>query len=113
MFARAQPRERRLELQRFVHRFAHELLDDRLAPRPERALAEAAAESLDARDPDAAHLARVPVEHGQAAVGENLTHLVGFTRLDIVVAQHGSGGNPQRRRALSRARAPLQADRNR
>ena len=40
-----------------------ELLDDRLAPRRERALAEAAAETLDAGDADAVRLARVAVEH--------------------------------------------------
>ena len=61
-----QPRERRLELQRFVHRLVHELLDDRLAPRTERVTAEAAAESLDAGDADSLQLARVAVEHVEA-----------------------------------------------
>ena len=50
---RPQARQRRLELQRFIDGFAHELLDDRFSPRTERALAEAAAEPLDAGDADA------------------------------------------------------------
>ena len=54
---------------------------------PERALAEAAAEPLDAGDADAVHLARVAVEHHDAGVGENLADLVGFARLDVVVAE--------------------------
>ena len=46
--------------ERFVDRLAHELLDRRFAPRRERALPEAAAESLDAGDPDAVRLAVSP-----------------------------------------------------
>ena len=42
----AQPRERRLELQRLVHRLVDEDLDDLLSPGAERPLAEAAAEAL-------------------------------------------------------------------
>ena len=94
---RAQPRERRFELQRFVDRLVHELLDDRLAPRAERALAEAAAESLDAGDADAVQLARVAVEHVEAGLGENLPHLVGLSRFEIVIAEHGGHRNPERR----------------
>src|SRR5207253_2981742 len=59
---RSQPREGRLELQRFVHRFTHEVLDDPLAPRRERVAAEAAAEAFHAGDADARELARVAVE---------------------------------------------------
>src|SRR5438094_161746 len=69
--ARAQTRQRRFELERLVDRFAHELLDDRLAPRAEGVLAEAAAESLDAGDTDALHLARFPVENLETGVCEN------------------------------------------
>ena len=43
---RAQACERRLELQRFVNRFLDERLDGLLAPRAERAAAEAAGETL-------------------------------------------------------------------
>jgi len=92
---RAQPRQRGFELQRLVDGLAHELLDDRLAPRAERALAEAAAETFHAGDADAAQLARVAVEHRKAGVGENPTHLIGLPRLDVVVAEHGRGRNPQ------------------
>src|SRR5438046_10589075 len=94
---RPQPRERRLELQRLVDRLADELLDNRFAPRPQRALPEPAAETLHPRDPDAAQLAGVAVEYMQAAIDENLAHFVGLARLQIVIAQHGRRRNPQRR----------------
>ena len=94
---RPQARERRLELQRFVDRFAHELLDDGFAPRTERALPEAAAESLDPGDADAVSLVRVAVEHDDAGVGENLTHLVALARFEIVVAENGDDRHVDRR----------------
>ena len=88
--ARPQPRQRRFELQRFVHRFAHELLDDGFAPRAEGALAEPAAESLDAGDADAQYFVRVPIEDRHPGVSENLTYFVTFTRFDIVITEHGN-----------------------
>src|SRR3954466_12147446 len=67
-----QPRQRRLELEGLVDRFVHELLDDGLAPRRERVPSEAAAEALDAGDPDAGELARVAVEDDHAGVAQNM-----------------------------------------
>ena len=64
----AQPRERGLELERFLHRLVDEVLDDLLAPRAQRAAAEPAAEAADAGEPDAAELPRVAVEHVHADV---------------------------------------------
>src|SRR5687768_13161054 len=83
-------RQRRLELQRFVNRFAHELFDDRLAPGAERALAKAAAESLDPRDADAVTFVRVTVENRDTRVRDDLTHLVTLTRFEVVIAQNGN-----------------------
>src|SRR5437879_3577918 len=54
---RFQSRERGLELERFLDRLVHEVLDDLLTPRPERAAAEAAAESAHAGEP---HVAEFP-----------------------------------------------------
>src|SRR6185436_14598438 len=51
-----QPGERRLELQRFVHRFVDELLDDVFAPRSEGAAAEASGEPLHTGKADAEDL---------------------------------------------------------
>src|SRR5262245_38723023 len=47
--------EGRLELQRLVHGFVHEPLDDRLAPGTQRALPESSTESLDPGDADPMH----------------------------------------------------------
>src|SRR4051812_30997389 len=92
---RAKTRESRLELQRLVDRLAHELLDDRLAPRAKRTLAEPAAESLRAGDPNSLQLAGIAVEHDDAGVGQDLAHLRLFSRLDVVVAEHRGNGNSQ------------------
>ena len=56
-----QPCERRFELQCFVHRLVHELLDDVFTPRTERPRTEAAAESLDSRNTDAFDLTGIAV----------------------------------------------------
>ena len=58
----AQPRERGLELQRFVDRLADEPLDDLFAPRAERAAPEAAGESLHPGEADAVDLGGLAVE---------------------------------------------------
>ena len=81
-------------------RLVHELLDDRLAPRTERAPAEAAAEPLHAGDADALQLAGVAVEHDQPGVDEDLADLVGFARLEVVIAEH------RRRRECAARSAP-------
>src|SRR5690349_11333744 len=59
---RAQPRQRGFELERLLHGFAHELLDQRLAPRLEDAAAEAAGEAFDPGEADAADLHGVAIE---------------------------------------------------
>ena len=90
----AQARERGLELQRLVDRFVDELLDDLLAPRPERAAAKTAAEPLDTGKADAMHLARVAVEDADAlrrrGSGESRRSA---PRLEVVVAEHGHDGD--------------------
>src|SRR5262249_16350534 len=68
-----------------------------LAPRPERALTEAAAETFDAGDPDTLQLAAVAIEDGQTGVGENRTDLVRLARLDVVIAEYSRGRHTQRR----------------
>ena len=93
----AEPRERGFELQRFVHRFVDEGLDDLLAPRAERAPAEAAAEPLHPGDADAQDLAGVAVEHDHPGVGEDLGHLGGLVGFEVVVAEDRGGRNAKRR----------------
>ncbi len=93
---RAQPGERRFELQRLVHRFADELLDDGFAPRTERSLPEPAAEALHTGDADAAQLARIAVEDDNSGVGEDLADLIGLARFEIVIPQHRGHWHPQR-----------------
>src|SRR5688572_32943963 len=77
-----QPGQRRLELQRLVHRLAHEVLDDLLAPGPERPLAEAAAKALEAREADSANFDRVPVQDLDTALGEDLLDLLVLAGLE-------------------------------
>lgn len=92
-----QPRQRRFELQRFVDRFANELLDDRFAPRPKRALAEAAAESLDACDANPVRLVRIAIKHDEPGVGHDLPHLVTLARFDVVVTENSDRRHTDRR----------------
>ena len=84
----AKPRQRGLELQRLVDRFVHELLDDVLAPRPERAPAEAAGETLDSGEADAMNLGGVAVEDDHPGVGQDLGDLVLLAGLEVVIAEH-------------------------
>src|SRR5256885_2344204 len=93
---RPKPRKRRLEFQRLVDRFAHELLDDCFPPGTERALTEPAAETLRARDADALKLARIAVENDDARIGENLPHLSIFPRFDVVIAEDRGHRDAQR-----------------
>ena len=65
------------------------MLDRRLAPCAERALPEAAAETFDPGDPDAARFEGVAVQHLRPGLRENLADLGGFVRLEIVIAEHG------------------------
>ena len=94
------PREGRLEFERFVHRLVHELLDDRLAPRPERAAAEAAGETFDAREPDALYFTGVAVEHADSVIDENLLDLAFGAGLEIVIPEDGHDRNPDRDRQV-------------
>src|SRR5204862_4743601 len=64
---RLDARQRRLELERLLDRLAHEALEHRLAPRLQRAIAEAAGEALDTGEADAADLDEVAVEDAHAA----------------------------------------------
>ena len=101
---RAKARQRGFELQRLVDGLVHELLDDRLSPRSERTRPEPATETLDAGDADALQLAGVTVENGQAGIGQNPAHLILLARLEIVIAEHGDGGNPERRQLAGQHR---------
>src|SRR5262245_57618638 len=90
---RAQPRQRRFELQRFVHGLLHERLDRGLSPRAERAASEAAAEALHAGEADAPDFRRFPVEHGDAGIPKDLHDFTLLAALEVVIAQHGDDGN--------------------
>src|SRR5262245_51533481 len=90
---RSQARQRRFELQRLVDRSMDELLDDRLAPRAERALAESSAETLDAGNTNPADFHGVAVEDDHAGVDENLPHLILFPGFEIVIPKDGCNGN--------------------
>src|SRR5690349_22615381 len=85
----AQSRQGPLELERLLDGLTNELLEDRLPPRLQRALAEAAGEALDAGEADAADLDGVSVEHRDAAVAEDALDLIGLLRLVVVVTEHG------------------------
>ena len=87
---RPQTGERGFELERFVDGFVNELFDGRLAPRSQRAIAESAAEALDAGDTDAAHLSRFTVEYRHARIREDVPHFVLVTGLAVVVAEDGN-----------------------
>src|SRR6266852_2777133 len=104
---RAQPRERGLELERFVNGFLHECLDRPFAPRAERAAAEAAREALDAGKPDTLYFRRFPIEHGDAAVDENLPDLVGLAAFVVVVAEDRDDRDLHRSRELADEHACL------
>src|SRR6185295_4900089 len=98
----AQARQRGLQLQRLVHRLAHEVLDDVLSPGAEGAPSEAAAESFDAGEPDALYLGGVAVQHPDAAIAEHLLDLLLPAALEVVVAEHGDDRDVHRRVDLAR-----------
>src|SRR5690242_3811925 len=99
---RSEPREGRLELERFVHCLVHELLDDRLAPRAEGAAAEASAEAPHAREADTMRLEGVAVEHAYASVGEDRRQLVLLIGFVVVVSEHRDDRDLHRRREIAR-----------
>ena len=101
---RAQPRQRRFELERLVDRFVHELLDDRLAPRREGVAPEPAAETLGAGDADAGELAGIAVEDDHPGVAQDLRDLSRLARFEIVVAEHRGGGDAERGQLLGQHR---------
>jgi hypothetical protein len=100
----ADPRERRLELQRLVQGLLHELLDHDLAPRAERAPAEPAGEALHAGESDAVRLVGTPVQHVHARVAQDPAQLRRLPGLVVVIAEDGHGGD--RRRAEHPGEAP-------
>ena len=79
----------RFEPERLVDRFLHEDLDRRLSPGAQRPAAEAAAESLHAREANPLDLARLAIEHDPTSPGEDLPDLVLLVRLVIVIPQDG------------------------
>src|SRR6058998_1109901 len=83
-----EPRQRRLELQRFADRLVDEGLDDLLAPGLEHALAEPARESLDPREADAAHFGDVAVQHLDSRVLDQPSDLVLGAGVVVVVPEH-------------------------
>ena len=97
---RAQSRERRLELQRLVDGFVYELLDDRLAPRPEGAASEAAGKPFHTRKPDALHFAGAAIQDADPMVDENLLDITLVARFEIVIAEHGDDRDPDRCRQI-------------
>src|SRR5438105_2849320 len=97
---RAQPAQRRLELEGFVDRLADELLDDGLAPGSERPLPEPAAESFHAGDADALELTRVAVKQRNPRVGQNLGDVLRLSRFEVVVAENRRNRHAQRRHLL-------------
>src|SRR4030095_9973945 len=97
LFGRAQACERGFELERFVTSLVHELLYRVSAPRAESGSAESACEAFDARDPDAIHLARFAIEHGEPGVTEDVGDLFLATRFEVVVAEDSHAGDSQHR----------------
>ena len=81
-------RQRRLELEGLVDRFAHEDLRRAFAPRLQRAVAEAAGEALGAGEADAGDLDSRTVQHGDVRLRENADDLARRVRFVIVVAEH-------------------------
>ena len=98
---RAKARERRLELQRFVDRFAHELLDRRFAPRTERAAAEAAAEALHTGE---SHVFEDEgfafVENRDLRRPQDLPDFFHVPALVVVIPKHGHDRNPARAQVI-------------
>src|SRR5688572_11955675 len=99
---RTQPRECTFELECLVYRFAHEQLDDVLAPRTERPASEPATESLHSRESNAADLGCIAIEYDDAGVDEDLTDLVALAGLEVVVPHDGDARDAERRRDLAR-----------
>src|SRR5579872_2231414 len=90
---RAQANQRGLQLERLVYGLVDEALDRLLAPGGERIAPEAAAEAAHAHETHAMHLTGVAVEESDTGIAEDVTHFAGLAGLEIVVAQHGDGGN--------------------
>jgi hypothetical protein len=102
---RAEPRERRLELEGLLDRFLDEPLDRGLAPRPERTAPKAAGKALHAGKAHPVHFRRFAIEHGDPGVGQNPANLILLAALVIVVSKHGDHRNLDRRRQLARQNA--------
>ena len=94
---RAQARQRRLQLERLIHRFMNELLDDRLAPRTERAATKSSAEPAHPGETHAVRLEGVAIENPHAGVGEDLHKLRHLAGLVVMISEHRDDGNFHRR----------------
>ena len=90
---RPKPRERRFELQRFVHGLVHEQFCDLLPPGPERSSPEPSHESLHAGKAYPFHLTRVTVEHEDTVVGQDVADFLLGSRLEVVIPQYSDDGN--------------------
>src|SRR6185437_3812288 len=80
--------QRRLELERLLHRLVHEVLDDLLTPRPERASSESTAEAAYAGEADAMKFPGVAIEHVHADVAQHLRDVALLIRLEVVIPEH-------------------------
>src|SRR5262245_26007208 len=90
---RAQPGQRRFELQRLVDCLLHERFNGLLTPRAERASTKPSSKTLYPGETDAVNLSRFTVEDRDAAIDEDLPNFVRLTALIVVVAEHGDDGN--------------------
>jgi hypothetical protein len=91
-----QPAQRSLQLERLIHRFPHELFDQRLSPGSQRTSAEAAGKAFDAGKADPEYLVRIAVEYAYPRVRQNPRHLAHLAALVVMVAEHRDNGNCDR-----------------
>jgi hypothetical protein len=86
-------RQRRLEFQRFFHRFVNEALDGLFAPRTEHAAAKSPSEALHAGKADSMDFRSLAVEQANSAVNQNAPDVVDRAGFIVVVAEHGDDRN--------------------
>src|SRR6266511_3357496 len=102
MLRRPHPRDGPLELQCFVDRLVDKPLDALLPPRLQGALPESPGKALHTSKADAPNLTAIAIEHLNAGLGEDTLHLLGLSRLIVVVPQHRNDWNLQGRYDLLR-----------
>jgi hypothetical protein len=76
-----------------LDRLLHERLDRGLAERAQHVAAEAADESLAAREADALDLIGLAGQHPHPGVAQHLRHMFGLAAFVFVIAQHPDHGN--------------------